>query len=65
MIPKEINGTLDIKGISNMEKNGDLESKEMHKAYIEGSFQRAAELEKGVLKIRMAIFLMEFSKKGS
>lgn len=64
MIAKQINGTLDIKGILNMEKNGDLGLKEMHKAYIEENFQRDVEREKDVLKIRMAISLMESSKKG-
>lgn len=63
LIYKRINGILVIKGISNMVKNGDLEFKEIHKAYIEDSFQKDVGLVKDGLKTEMETFLMEFSKR--
>jgi hypothetical protein len=56
-------GELAMKGISNMEKNGDSGLKEILKAFIEVNFQKDAELGKVVLKIKRAIFSMECFKK--
>lgn len=63
LINKLTNGILDIKVILSMEKNGDLEFKEIQIAYIEENFQKVVELEKDVLKTKMETFLMEFSKR--
>ena len=65
LICKRTIGILATKVISSMEKNGDLESKEMLKAYTEESFQKAAELARDVWKTKMEISLMEYSKKAS